>query len=163
MKMKSNWKLQPLVVGLACCLLYYGSKHNINNYVTYLGIEFTGSMAHFLNLQKQGCKVMAMPLQQAHTDVVFSQLEDVDLVLLSLVQGSSLLSLEEALLSGKLENHFSSANIKNGGNHWIVSSCDIRSNTSFIRSYVTGSRNVFICECIYICMYKPRVAAILAA
>ena len=88
--------------------------------MAYLGIQFTGSMAHFLNLQKQGYKITAMPLVQAHTDVVFSQLEDVDLVLLSLVPGSSLLSLEEALLSGKLENHFSSANIKNGGSYWII-------------------------------------------
>lgn len=50
----------------------------------------TGSMAHahFLNMQKQGYKLMVMALQQPHTDVVSSQLEDVDLILLSLVPGS---------------------------------------------------------------------------
>lgn len=60
----------------------------INNYVhdIILGIEFSGSIAHYINRQRMGYKVIIMPLNQGHTDTIFKQIEEFDLSLLTLLQ-----------------------------------------------------------------------------
>jgi len=58
---------------------------------------------------------MIMIWNQGHTDAIFKQIEEFDLSLLTLVTGSTKCSLQEASFTGKFDDNFSSAHVKNGG------------------------------------------------
>lgn len=85
--------------------------------IPFLDVTFTGYLAKFIKMQKEGYKVFVQPLTVDSLDLIYGRIKDIGICAMQLALGSRKFELHKALFNSSidLDRFFSSGHVKNGG------------------------------------------------